>query len=234
MDLKKKKFLVTGGSSGIGKAIAEALIDEGAEVAITGRNAEKLHLTAKELGAFPIAKSADNENDILETFAIIKEKWGTLDGLINNAGIGYMKPLQDVLWSDFEKIFSTNVFGASMMAKYAVEIFKTQNKHGNIVNIASTAGSKGFANGSVYSASKFALRGLTQCWQAELRPHNIRVFLVNPSEVTTAFAQESRNERAEVDNKLRGKEIADAIIGALKMDDRGFIPELTVWATNPF
>ena len=75
---------------------------------------------------------------------------------------------------------------------------------------------------------------MTQCWQAELRPHNVRVILINPSEVTTAFAQENRIERPEKDNKLRGVEIAHATISALEMDDRGFIPELTVWATNPF
>ena len=75
---------------------------------------------------------------------------------------------------------------------------------------------------------------MTQCWQSELRPHNIRVFLVNPSEVTTAFANPERVERVDVDNKLRPKEIAHATISALEMDDRGFIPELTVWASNPF
>ena len=75
---------------------------------------------------------------------------------------------------------------------------------------------------------------MTQCWQAELRKHNVRVILINPSEVTTAFNIETREERPEVPNKLRGEEIAHAIKGALEMDDRGFIPELTVWATNPF
>ena len=105
---------------------------------------------------------------------------------------------------------------------------------GNIINIASTAALKGFARGTVYAASKFAVRGLTQCWQAELRKENIRVMLVNPSEVTTAFNNKKRIERDEEKKKLTPKEIAHAIVSAIKMDKRGFIPELNVWATNPF
>ncbi len=119
------------------------------------------------------------------------------------------------------------------MASEAAKLFKKQ-KSGNIINISSTAGTKGFANGTVYASSKFALRGMTQCWQAELRKYNVRVILVNPSEVTTAFGDGERRERPEVKNKLRSIEIAHTIVSSLEMDDRGFIPEVTVWATNPF
>ena len=130
-------------------------------------------------------------------------------------------------------VYSVNVFGAALMAKYAAKLFKKQN-YGNIINIASTAGTKGFANGTVYASSKFALRGMTQCWQAELRKYNVRVILVNPSEVLTAFGDDEGKERKEVSNKLRSYEIAHTIVSTLEMDDRGFIPEVTVWATNPF
>ncbi|NND95632.1 MAG: SDR family NAD(P)-dependent oxidoreductase, partial [Flavobacteriales bacterium] len=81
--------------------------------------------------------------------------------------------------------------------------------------------------------SKFALRGMTMCWQHELRPFNIRVMLINPSEVTTAFNQEDRVEREDEKGKLTAAEIAHTIRYALEMDARGFIPELSVWATNP-
>jgi 3-oxoacyl-[acyl-carrier protein] reductase len=130
-------------------------------------------------------------------------------------------------------VYSVNVFGAALMTKYAANIFKKQ-KYGNIINISSTAGTKGYANGTVYSSSKFALRGMTQCWQAELRKYNVRVILVNPSEVVTAFGNNEGKERKEVANKLRGVEIAHTIVSTLEMKDRGFIPEVTVWATNPF
>ena len=110
---------------------------------------------------------------------------------------------------------------------------KAQNK-GNIINIASSAGVRGFKNGTVYAASKFALRGMTECWRDELRPFNIRVMLVNPSAVPTAFNVENREEKPLKDNMLRPEELAHAMVSALAMDDRGFIPELGVWATNPF
>ena len=110
---------------------------------------------------------------------------------------------------------------------------KKQNK-GTIINIGSTASLKGYKGGSIYASSKFAVRALTQCWQAELRPYNIRVCQVNPSEVPTAFANKERIERENIENKLTTKEIAHAITSAIEMDDRGFINELNVWATNPF
>jgi 3-oxoacyl-[acyl-carrier protein] reductase len=125
------------------------------------------------------------------------------------------------------------VFGATMMASHAARIFKDQ-KYGDIVNIASTASLKGYKMGSIYAASKFALRGLSQCWQAELRPYNVRVIQINPSEVPTAFAKVDRVEKPLEDNKLTPKEIADTMVAALKMDRRGFIPEVSVFATNPF
>ena len=105
---------------------------------------------------------------------------------------------------------------------------------GHIINIGSTASLKGFARGSVYAASKFAVRGMTQSWQAELRKDNIRVSLVNPSEVTTAFADTAREERNEESNKLGSEDIAQTIISVVEMRDQGFVSEVTVWATNPF
>lgn len=234
MNLKGTKWIVTGGSSGIGKATASMLIDEGAEVMITGRNKEKLLAVAEVIGAIPIWADVSTEEGVSQVFNQVETQWNNkLDGLINNAGVGIFKPIDVCNREDFEQVFQTNVFGAAMMAKQAAILFKSQ-KQGNIVNIASTAAQKGFANGSIYAASKFALRGLTQCLQAELRPFNVRVIGINPSEVTTAFNQPGREERAVEAKKLRAQEIASAILGALKMDERGFIPELSVWATNPF
>lgn len=233
MDLKNKVFIVTGGSSGIGKATAKMLIEKGAKVSITGRDASKLATVANEIGAHAIAADVSTQSGIDQTITETLAAFGGLHGLINNAGHGWIKPMLDLTWEDFEEIYRVNVFGAAMMAQAAAKIFVEQ-AYGNIVNIASTASMRGYANGTVYSSSKFALRGMTQCWQAELRKHNIRVIGVNPSEVTTAFAQSNRVEREEQDNKLRGEEIAHAIVSALEMDDRGYIPEITIHATNPF
>ncbi|MCY7361265.1 MAG: SDR family oxidoreductase [Ignavibacteria bacterium] len=233
MKIKDSKILITGGSSGIGKAAAKLLADSGANVAITGRDKSKLEKTAKEINAFAIHTDVAKEGDIDLTYKLFLEKFGGLDCLINNAGIGEFPTLEELTVEAFQRIYSVNVFGAAMMAKKAAEIFKKQES-GNIINIASTAALKGFARGSIYSSSKFALRSMTECWQAELRPFNIRVMQINPSEVTTAFANTERKERDETAKKLRSEEIAHAIKSVLEMDDRGFIPELTVWATNPW
>mgnify|MGYP003507288034 FL=1 len=234
MNIKDSTFLVTGGSAGIGKATAKLLVEKGGKVAITGRDKSKLEKVAKEIGAFSIHADVALENDAHKTYELFLKQFGRLDCLINNAGIGdAWNEITELDMKAFHKVYDVNVFGVALMASEAAKLFKKQ-KSGNIINIASTAGTKGFANGTVYSSSKFALRGMTQCWQAELRKYNVRVILVNPSEVTTAFGDNERNEKPELKNKLRPLEIAHTIISALEMDDRGFIPEVTVWATNPF
>jgi 3-oxoacyl-[acyl-carrier protein] reductase len=234
MIIKDSKILITGGSSGIGKATAKLLADSGAKIAITGRDKDKLDAVAKEINVIAIHADVAKEEDIEQTYKIFIDNFGTLDCLINNAGIGEFPTVEEITLEAFMKVYSVNVFGAALMAKKAVEIFKKQNTGGNIINVASTAALKGFARGSIYSSSKFALRGMTECWQAELRPFDIRVMQVNPSEVTTAFANKERKERDEVDNKLTSVEIAHAMKAMLEMDDRGMIPELTVWAKNPW
>jgi 3-oxoacyl-[acyl-carrier protein] reductase len=231
--IENSTFLITGGTMGIGHATAKLLIASGGKVAITGRDKTRTETAARELGAFPITADVANPEDVKRTYQAFLQEFGKLDCLINNAGLGLFKRIEDCTVEDFEYIYRINVFGAALMAGEAAKLFKQQNS-GNIINIASTAGTKGFEGGSIYASSKFALRGMTQCWQAELRKHNVRVILINPSEVTTAFNVSTREEKPEVPNKLRGEEIAHAIKSSLEMDDRGFIPELTVWATNPF
>jgi 3-oxoacyl-[acyl-carrier protein] reductase len=232
-DISGKKVLITGGSSGIGRATAKELISKGAIVSITGRNKEKLERVASEINAIPIHLDVSKYNTIAVKTLDAFHSMGGIDVLVNNAGIGEFAKLEDIKISQFENIFATNVFGLTMLTQEVVKFFKTQ-QHGTIINIGSSAATSGFPSGSVYSSSKFALRGLTECWRHELRRDNIRVILVNPSEVTTAFNDKNRTEREIQDNKLRPSEISHVIISAIQMDDRGFIPELNVWATNPF
>ena len=234
MNIKDSVFLVTGGSAGIGKATAKMLADKGGKVAITGRDKTKLEKVADEIGVFPILADAAKEEDVNKTYELLSREFGRFDCLINNAGIGGgWGEITELNMKAFRNVYDVNVFGAAMMGSKAAQIFKKQN-YGNIVNIASTAALKGYASGTVYASSKFALRGMTQCWQADLRKYNVRVILVNPSEVTTAFGSTERVEREEISNKLRSEEIAHTIVSTLEMDNRGFIPEVTVWATNPF
>jgi 3-oxoacyl-[acyl-carrier protein] reductase len=232
-NLSGKKVLITGGSSGIGKATAIDLVGKGAIVCITGRNKVKLEKVASEINAIPIHFDVSKYNSIAVKTLDAFHSMGGIDVLINNAGIGEFAKLEDIKINHFESIFATNVFGLTMLTQEVVKFFKTQ-QYGMIINIGSSAATSGFPSGSVYCASKFALRGLTECWRHELRRDNIRVVLVNPSEVPTAFNNKDRVEREEQENKLSSKEISHAIVSTINMDKRGFIPELNVWATNPF
>jgi 3-oxoacyl-[acyl-carrier protein] reductase len=232
MNLKNKVALVTGGSAGIGRAIAQNLIEAGAKVAITARAETRLTEAAKSLGAHPIHADVSKEADVTRTYADVIKTFGDLDILINNAGTGVFKTLVDTKLSDFENVFATNVTGPMLMAREASKIFIKRNR-GDIVNIASTAGYRGAANGTAYYASKFALRGMTECWRAELRKYNIRVMLVSPSEVITSFAAAAGFEQKDNPSKLRSEDIAHAVRSVLEMNDRGFTTELTVFATNP-
>ena len=232
MDLKGAVVLITGGSSGIGRAAAQVLHQAGARVAITGREPKRLAEAAKALGVVGIQADVSKEADVLRTFQEVKQKLGDLDVLINNAGVGVLKELTDMDLADFEAVFATNVTGVMLMSREAAKLFK-ERKRGNLINISSTASLRGAPKGTAYYGSKFALRGMTECWRAELRKYNIRVMLVNPSEVITDFARKAGFPQADHPSKLRSEDIAYMIKAVLEMNDRGFTPELSVFATNP-
>jgi 3-oxoacyl-[acyl-carrier protein] reductase len=232
MRLSDAIVLVTGGSSGIGLETARLLKAEGAKVAVNGRRAKPLEAAAKEIGAFPIAGDVGKEEDAIRIVAATIREFGDYNTLVNNAAWGSFGNLLELDVNEFRGMMETNVFGAMLMARESAKHFVKRGS-GNIVNVSSTAGSKGFAGGTAYVASKFALGGMTECWRAELRKHDVRVMQINPSEVITNFAKNAGYDQRKSDRKLRGTEIAHAILAMLSMDDRGFTTELTVFATNP-
>src|SRR5215471_1018437 len=232
MDLRNRVALVTGGSAGIGRGIAEMLVASGARVAITARDQARLNAASESIGAHPIQADVSIEADVDRTMSEVLHHFGDLDILVNNAGLGVFKPLVEMDLAGFQKTFATNVTGAFLMGRAAAKHFIAR-KRGDIVNIGSTASHRGAPNGTAYYASKFALRGMTECWRGELRKHNIRVFLINPSEVITSFGVAAGFQQKEHPSKLKPEDIAHAVKSVLEMNDRGFVPELTVFATNP-
>jgi 3-oxoacyl-[acyl-carrier protein] reductase len=232
MNVKDSIALVTGGGTGIGLETARLLTQRGAKVAICGRRGDVLERAAKEVDAVPIVGDVGNEADAKRIVATVVREFGDYHTLINNAGWGRFSTLLDLELEQFRAVMDTNVFGAMLMARESARHFVKRSR-GNIVNVSSTAGSRGFAGGTAYVASKFALGGMTECWRAELRKHDIRVMQINPSEVLTDFSSTAGGAQKQSERKLRGVEIAHAIAAMLAMDDRGFTTELTVFATNP-
>jgi 3-oxoacyl-[acyl-carrier protein] reductase len=233
MDLSTAGALVTGGSRGIGRETARALIERGASVVICGRDTGSLEEAAADLGAHPVRADVSREEDVERLVGTAVEELDDYDVLINNAGIGAHAPLVDTTVEDMRRVWETNVLGATLVARASARHF-VERGGGNIVNVGSTSGRRGYPGGTAYVSSKFALRGMSECWRSELRTSDVRVMHVDPSEVQTGFGRGSGDaDRASNPTKLRPTEIAHAIVSLLEMDDRGFIPELSVWATNP-
>jgi 3-oxoacyl-[acyl-carrier protein] reductase len=233
VDLKNAAVLVTGASCGIGFETARLLKERGARVAICARHKDALESAAGQIGAFPIVADVGKEDDVIGMVRQVVREFDDYNVLINNAGFGAFTPLLDLTGEEFFRVWQTNVLGAMLVARESARYFVGRD-YGNIVNISSTAGQRGVANGSAYCSSKFALNALTECWRAELRKNNIRVMQVNPSEVQTSFgAGESGRVKGENTSKLQGSDIAQVIVSMLEIEDRGFITESTIWATNP-
>lgn len=222
------RALVTGGGSGIGKEIARQIIAGGGRAVICGRDPEKLATAAREIGAHPVTADVSDEAQAVRLVAATIEHFPDYNVLVNNAGFGSFAPLTETRLDEMQRVFATNVFGAMVVGRETARHFAGQQR-GTIINISSSAGVRGFAGGTAYAASKFALTGMTECWRAELRKSNVRVMQINPSEVQTDFFK----GRSHSERKLRSQEIAHAAMSMLTMDDRGFITDLSVWATNP-
>ncbi len=232
MELANARVLITGGATGIGRAVAAELIAGGARVAICGRRAERLDSARDELGVVAIQGDVSVDADATRIVTEAAEALGGLDVLVNNAAVGYFAKLLDTDVAEIERVFATNVVGATLMARECARIFVAQDA-GTIINVGSTAAQKGFPGGSAYAASKFALTALTECWRAELRQHNVRVMQMNPSEVQTEFGRGGQ-PRTEYDpTRLRAEDVAHVIVSLITLEQRGFVTDTTLWATRP-
>jgi 3-oxoacyl-[acyl-carrier protein] reductase len=228
--MASRRFLITGGSQGIGAALVAAARQAGNAVVFTGRNQELIDKVAAQTDAHGLQADVSVGSDNVRTVEVCQERMGGLDVLVNNAAFGYPAPIGELDVEAMKTLFDTNVFGLVDLTNRVVPLLKAQEE-GDIVNIASTSGMKGHANGTAYSASKWAVRGISQCWQAELRPHGIRVICVCPSEVQTAWGGKAGRNNP---NKLFAADIADAILSALSAQRRALWPEFAIFATNPW
>ena len=225
-----QRFLITGGSQGIGAALVSLARRAGHQVVFTGRNEQRIEEVASASDAYGVRADVSVGDDNARTVALCRERMGGVDVLINNAGFGYLAEIGEIDLDAMRGLFDTNVFGMVDIANRVVPLLKAQQR-GAIINIASTSGMKGAKLGTVYAGSKWAVRGITQCWQAELRPHGIRVTCVCPSEVQTDWmGRTGRNNP----NKLYAVDIAETIMAALDMHPRALWPELAVFANNPW
>ncbi len=232
--MDQKRFLITGGSQGIGAALVALARKAGHAVVFTGRHDDTIGQVAGETGAFGLQADSSIGDDNEKTVETCHEQMGGIDVLVNNAASWYSAAIGDLDLDAMRRLFDTNVFGMVDLTNRVVPFMKAKTKvpeGGDIVNIASTSGIKGGKLGTAYAASKWAVRGISQCWQAELRPHSIRVISICPSEVQTRWGgRVGRNNP----NKLYAIDIAETIMAALNMHPRALWPELSVFATNPW
>lgn len=233
-NLQGKNAIITGGSRGIGFHTALNLAKEGVNVAIVGRDEKALEEAKSgiaETGVEVIAISADvsNEAGVQSAVKEAGEKFASIDILINNAGIMGNGPFLESNTEDFEKMMQVNVFGMYHMLK-AVLPGMVEQKSGDVVNIASVSGLRSGPGGSLYSATKFAVVGMTEGLLKEMRPHNIRVSYLTPSAVNTSLIG---NTKLDEDTMTQPEDIADIIVNNLKIHPRTLVKNTEMWATNP-
>jgi 3-oxoacyl-[acyl-carrier protein] reductase len=228
--MSSRRFLITGGSQGIGAALVAHARQQGHQVVFTGRNQAQIDTVACETGAVGVTADVSNDPDNDRVVNHCVTQMGGIDVLINNAGVGYSAEIGSIDMTRMRSLFGTNVFGMVDLTNRVVPVMKRQAS-GDIVNIASTSGTKGAKGATVYAGSKWAVRGISQCWQAELRPHGIRVMCILPSEVQTNWmGRTGRNNP----NKLFAKDIAATIFASLDMPRNVLWPELAIFANNPW
>lgn len=236
--LKGKKALITGGSRGIGRATALALAKQGVQLGLIARSEESFNAIRKELtdlGATFVTATADvsQETEVQQAVRKIEEELGGIDILINNAGVGARGSFMELSTDEWKKVLDTNVIGIVYATKAALPRMIEKNK-GDIINISSMSGLKGTEGSSAYSASKFAVIGMSESLMQEVRRHNIRVSVLTPSLVDTEFTRGRDSEPRDPNKFMQAEDIAEHIVGLLQLEQRIFIKTSAQWATNPF
>ena len=235
--LKGKKAIVTGGSRGLGKAVALALAAEGVQVGITGQREGNLQAAVSELrghgveahyAAFDVANEAGVQSGVQQ----LADALGGVDILINNAGVGLFGTLTEMPSADFKKVFDTNLYGIYYVARAVYPYLKASGQ-GDVVNVASTAGLKAGAGMSAYAASKAAVISLSQSMMAEWRKDDIRVITLTPSTIATDMSIQLKLTDGNPEKVLQPEDFAQWVLDILKMNRRALIANGSIFSTNP-
>jgi NADP-dependent 3-hydroxy acid dehydrogenase YdfG len=225
--LAGKVALVTGGSRGIGRAIAMMLAEMGAEVAICGRDGKKLQATGNELESvsknclWQVADVTRSE-DVAILVSATESKLGPIAVLVNNAGIGLFGPAHEKTEADWDKVLSTNLKSVFLVSR-AVVPSMIQQGGGDIINISSLAGRNTFAGGGLYCASKWGVQGLSGCMAEDLREYGIRVSVICPGSVATDFSGRGSKDNAKA---LQAEDVAHAVMAVVTQRTGSFLSEI--------
>ena len=230
----KKTMYITGGSKGIGYGIAEILLKNNYAVAISGRNQKDIDEAVENLSKISpdvlgITSNVRNFEDEQNAVSKIKEKFGRLDGVIANAGLGVFKPVDQLELEDWNSMIETNLTGLFHSLKASVDELK--KSEGYFITISSLAGTNFFENGSGYNASKFGAVGFTQAAMTDLRKYNIKASTIMPGSVASHFNGHTPNE--EDGWKIQPEDIGNLVLDLLKMNPRTLPSKIEVRPTRP-
>lgn len=227
-----KKVMVTGGTRGIGYAIAKRLLEEGAEVAICGRTEEGVARAVANLGGgggkiWGAAADVKRIEDIRKFFDRADDKWGSLDILVNNAGVGIFRSVAAMTPEEWNQVIDTNLNSVFHFSRAALERFRRAGG-GFIVNISSLAAKNPFATGAAYNASKFGLNGFSEAMMLDHRYDNVRVCSIMPGSVATDFGSGGGE-----DWKIAAEDIAETVLHVVTMPARTLISRVEIRPSKP-
>ncbi|RPF53186.1 3-ketoacyl-ACP reductase [Aquisalibacillus elongatus] len=238
-DIKRKIAYITGAGSGIGRATACELAKESVHVGLIARTESKLQKVAEEIQSYGVkveyvAVDIADMEAVNQAVSKLKDRLGKADILINNAGVGSSGNLVDAEPDEWKRPIEVNVFGTYHVTRAVLPDLIEKNK-GDIINISSSNGLKATAGSSAYSASKFAVQGMSEALMQEVRPYNIRVFTMNPSLVQTELVFGGQlEEKKDEERFMQPEDLAEYMVAQLKLNQRIFIKQSLQWATNPF
>lgn len=234
MNLEGKAAVITGGSKGIGYAIAEALVKAGASVYICSRHRDELESAIDRLSVLGSAagKLCDvrDEANIKAVLESCERHFGGIDILINNAGVGYMgKTIEETTPDEFRETLETNLFGTYYACHHAIPKMKARG--GYIINISSLAGQNAHPGMAAYNASKFGLNGFSEALMQEVRHDNIKVSYICPGSVNTYFGGDTPSD--EKAWQLQPADVAQVVMGLLDMDERALPSKVELRPSRP-